>query len=42
LGIEDYVSAPILSDEAWKEYYEAMPVFTGNAIPVVDQVQAML
>jgi len=42
LGIEEYVSAPILSDKAWKEYYEAMPVFTGNAIPVVDQVQAML
>ncbi|KAG1725878.1 acyl-CoA oxidase [Suillus paluster] len=42
LAIENYVSAPIVSDEAWKEYYEAMPVFTGNAIPVIDQVQAML
>ncbi|KAF9223155.1 acyl-CoA oxidase [Gyrodon lividus] len=42
LHIEDYVSAPIISDEAWKEYYNAMPVFTGNAVPIIDQVQAML
>jgi len=42
LQIEEYVSAPIVSDEGWKEYYEAMPAFTGNAIPVVDQVQAVL
>ncbi|KAG0699133.1 acyl-CoA oxidase [Suillus ampliporus] len=27
---------------AWKEYYETMPVFTGDAIPAIDQVQAML
>lgn len=42
LAIEEYVSAPIVSDEAWKEYHDAMPVFTGNAIPINDQVQAML
>ncbi|KIJ62260.1 hypothetical protein HYDPIDRAFT_30524 [Hydnomerulius pinastri MD-312] len=42
LGIEEYVSAPIVSDGAWKEYYGTMPVFTGNAVPIMDQVQAML
>ncbi|KAF9240048.1 acyl-CoA oxidase [Melanogaster broomeanus] len=42
LNIEEYVSAPIVSDEAWKAYYGAMPVFTGNAVPIIDQVQAML
>ncbi|KIK96164.1 hypothetical protein PAXRUDRAFT_32549 [Paxillus rubicundulus Ve08.2h10] len=42
LHIEEYVSAPIVSDGAWKEYYSAMPVFTGNAVPIMDQVQAML
>ncbi|KAL4063777.1 acyl-CoA oxidase [Scleroderma citrinum] len=43
LGIEEYVLAPIVSDEAWKEYVGAMPVYTGNAVPEsIDQVQAML
>ncbi|KAG2125666.1 acyl-CoA oxidase [Suillus clintonianus] len=42
LAIEDYVPVPIISDEAWKEYYGVMPVFTGNAIPIINQVQAML
>lgn len=44
LSIEEYVSAPIVSDKAWKEYVGAMPVYTGNAVPEssFDQVQAML
>ncbi|KAH0828639.1 acyl-CoA oxidase [Lanmaoa asiatica] len=42
LNIEAYVSAPIVSDAAWKEYYGAMPVFKGNAVPVFDQVQGKL
>ncbi|KAH7915579.1 acyl-CoA oxidase [Hygrophoropsis aurantiaca] len=42
LHIENYVSAPIVSDEAWKEYHASMPVYTGNAIASIDQVQAML
>ncbi|KAH7890445.1 acyl-CoA oxidase [Phlebopus sp. FC_14] len=42
LGVAEYVSAPIVSDEAWKSYYEALPVFTGNAVPAMEQVQAML
>ncbi|KAH0828679.1 acyl-CoA oxidase [Lanmaoa asiatica] len=42
LNIEGYVSAPIVSDAAWKKYYGAMPVFKGNAVPVFDQIQARL
>ncbi|KAI6157136.1 acyl-CoA oxidase [Pisolithus tinctorius] len=43
LQIEGYVSAPIVSDMAWKEYVGAMPVYVGNAVPKsMDQVQAML
>ncbi|KAH0828678.1 acyl-CoA oxidase [Lanmaoa asiatica] len=42
LNIEAYVSAPIVSDAAWKKYYGAMPVFKGNAMPVFDQIQARL
>ena len=33
LNIEAYVSAPIVSDAAWKKYYNDMPVFKGNALP---------
>ncbi|KAI5981544.1 acyl-CoA oxidase [Pisolithus albus] len=43
LKIEGYVSAPIVSDKAWKDYVDAMPVYVGNAISKsIDQVQAML
>jgi hypothetical protein len=28
-------------DEAKKEYFEAMSIFTGNVVPVVDQVNTM-
>lgn len=42
LHIEPYVSAPIASDTAWKTYFNAMPAFKGNAVPVFDQVQAKL
>lgn len=44
LGIEDYVSAPILSDSAWKEYLAILPAFTGHAASRLphSQVQAML
>lgn len=31
LGIENYVSAPIVSDEKWKQYLEELPVCAGNA-----------
>jgi acyl-CoA oxidase len=33
LGIGPYVSAPIISDNAWKQYLAALPVFRGNADP---------
>lgn len=33
LDIAKYVSAPILSDSAWKEYVQGLPAFTGDAIP---------
>lgn len=42
LNVEAYVSAPIVSDAAWKKYYSAMSVFKGNAVPTFDQVQAKL
>lgn len=31
LGIEKYVSAPIVSDARWKQYLAELPVCTGNA-----------
>lgn len=42
LDIENYVTAPIVSDAGWKEYLAALPIHTGNAIPQVDLLQAML
>lgn len=31
LKIEDYVSAPIVSDALWKAYSSSLPAYTGNA-----------
>ncbi|KAG7095207.1 hypothetical protein E1B28_005982 [Marasmius oreades] len=31
LQIEDYVSAPIISDTTWKTYASSLPTYTGNA-----------
>ncbi|KAF8228423.1 acyl-CoA oxidase [Tricholoma matsutake] len=42
LNIEKYVSAPIVSDVAWKEYLRSLPVHCGTAIPNVEPLQAML
>ena len=42
LNIEPYVSAPIVSDAAWKTYYSSMSAFKGNAVPISDRVQARL
>jgi acyl-CoA oxidase len=42
LNIEKYVSAPIVSDVAWKEYLEFLPVHTGTAFPDVESLRAML
>ncbi|EIW75910.1 acyl-CoA oxidase [Coniophora puteana RWD-64-598 SS2] len=42
LGIEEYVSAPIVSDAAWKAYYADMTVHTGSAPAPADVVQAVL
>ncbi|KAL0958742.1 hypothetical protein HGRIS_014067 [Hohenbuehelia grisea] len=42
LEIENYVSAPIVSDAAWKNYLAELPVFTGNAVAEYTQLQAML
>ncbi|KAG5645680.1 hypothetical protein DXG03_005518 [Asterophora parasitica] len=42
LGIEKYVTAPIVSDAGWKDYLAALPVHTGTAIPEVELLQAML
>lgn len=42
LNIAAYVSAPIVSDAAWKKYYTSMSVFKGNAVPGFEQVEAKL
>ncbi|ESK91894.1 acyl- oxidase [Moniliophthora roreri MCA 2997] len=45
LQIENYVSAPIVSDESWKSYALSLPTYTGNASPtpaVIEHFQAML
>ncbi|KAJ3509212.1 hypothetical protein NLJ89_g5345 [Agrocybe chaxingu] len=42
LDIAKYVSAPIVSDKSWKQYVEALPVFSGAALPQVEPLQAVL
>ena len=42
LNIEAYVSAPIVSDAAWKKYFGALPAFKGNTVSVFEQAQARL
>ncbi|KAJ3763918.1 acyl-CoA oxidase [Lentinula raphanica] len=46
LQIEDYVSAPIVSDAGWKEYVASLPRYTGNAItesqPEIQHIRAVL
>ncbi|KAJ3927241.1 MAG: acyl-CoA oxidase [Lentinula lateritia] len=39
LRIEDYVSAPIVSDEGWKNYVISLPRHTGNATVEPQQIQ---
>ena len=39
LDIEAYVSAPIVSDAAWKAYLGAMSVFRGSAQPSLGQLE---
>ncbi|GAW05888.1 acyl- oxidase [Lentinula edodes] len=39
LRIEDYVSAPIVSDEGWKKYVDSLPRHTGNATVEPQQIQ---
>ena len=39
LNIEAYVSAPIVSDAAWKAYFGAMSVFRGSAQPGLGQLE---
>jgi len=33
LNIDDYVSAPIVTDSRWKAYLSGLPVYSGNAPP---------
>jgi alkylation response protein AidB-like acyl-CoA dehydrogenase len=42
LDIEKYVSAPIVSDKAWKDYLEGLTTFSGSAIPQTELFQAVL
>ena len=42
LRIEAYVSAPIVSDAAWKAYYNSLSVFRGNAQPLTFEQDAAL
>lgn len=42
LGIEDYVSAPIVSDADWKAYVASLPKYSGDARVQPQRVQALL
>ncbi|KAE9402542.1 acyl-CoA oxidase [Gymnopus androsaceus JB14] len=43
LHIEDYVSAPIISDAGWKTYVASLPTYSGNAEPSqMQRIQAVL
>ncbi|PPQ88194.1 hypothetical protein CVT25_005159 [Psilocybe cyanescens] len=42
LDVENYVSAPIVSDHAWKSYLEGLTTYSGNAVPSVERLQAVL
>ncbi|TFK70228.1 acyl-CoA oxidase [Pluteus cervinus] len=42
LQIEDYVSAPLVSDQAWKTYLAELPVHSGRATSDLQLQQAML
>lgn len=42
LNIERYVSAPIVSDDSWKGYLNALTVHSGNAVPQGELFQAVL
>jgi len=42
INIKQYVSAPIITDEQWKNYVNQLPVSTGNAVPVLKQFHSML
>jgi acyl-CoA oxidase len=42
LNIEKYVSAPIVSDDSWKGYLDALTVHSGNAVPQGELFQAVL
>jgi acyl-CoA oxidase len=42
LDIDNYISAPIVSDASWKAYLADLPVHTGAATPDIEFLQAML
>jgi acyl-CoA oxidase len=42
LHIENYVTAPIVSDDAWKAYLKELPVYTGSTPGRLPQFQAHL
>jgi hypothetical protein len=42
LNIERYVTAPIVTDAQWKAYLSQLPVHSGNAVHVPEQLHAML
>ena len=42
LDIENYVSAPIVSDRTWKDYLENLTTYSGSAIPQAEPFQAAL
>lgn len=42
LDIDSYVTAPIISDDAWKTYLTKLPVYAGSTIPRLPQFQAHL
>ncbi|TFK24107.1 acyl-CoA oxidase [Coprinopsis marcescibilis] len=43
LDIENFVQAPIVTDDAWNSYIRDLPLYSGNAVPSdTFQLQAML
>ncbi|KAF8632671.1 hypothetical protein AX17_004803 [Amanita inopinata Kibby_2008] len=42
LEIDRYISAPIVSDNAWKDYVGKLPTYTGSAVPDLPYLQAHL
>jgi len=39
MGVEPYISAPIVSDERWAQYVSSLPTFVGVAADALDELE---